>query len=58
MVYQWKTPAEYVLTSFLKVSDREVRRPACRYDEEKKVYRLEWDQEKKVSAARLQISQK
>ena len=45
MVYQWKTPAEYVLTSFLKVSDKEVRRPACRYDEEKKVYRLEWDQE-------------
>ena len=32
MVYQWKTPAEYVLISFLKVSDREIRRPACRYD--------------------------
>ena len=45
MVYQWKTPAEYVLTSFLKVSDREIRRPACRYDEEKEVYRLEWAKE-------------
>ena len=40
-----KTPAEYVLISFLKVSDREIRRPACRYDEEREVYRLEWDQE-------------
>ena len=45
MVYQWKTPTEYVLISFLKVSDREIRRPACRYDEEREVYRLEWDQE-------------
>ena len=44
MVYRWGKREGYSFLAFLKVSDDEVRHPACIYDQDEKCYRLEWEQ--------------